>query len=530
MVTSNDRADENAMEPYNVHSSRQSWSQDVTRQVALGDQETPRQGMDAEDIQQRVRSMIEAAMSTISLSMNDMDETKRMSYQDPFDDVKGEQNSASRVTDREVDLDRTVPRMHDAKFGINPTENIPGVENVHEELKAYNARLLETFTKDDSLALARQHRVTAEDLKLKAMDPMDEIDSIPVRIEFLNNLLRELESGEDRVRAAVASTVSVDVWGLRREILPWVSFMLEMGVRKFYLLYDGSDEEAVGYMKSIDCIELIHIHPPFATKDDEALWAVYSSTIHQWSGRPGNYELMVKQGYCQNEALKRASATLSQNSIDEQPTKPLHWMLHLDPDELIVSGDPGGTVVAELERVPSWIPSVRFMNFEAQYEAGRLDNRFEQATLFRVHKHFITPEAFAHRARYKLGNSSAFLNVYANGKSAVRIDAPDVRHSGPHFWRGSRSSRWESPENPSGNWVNAVSDRSVILHYAYAYEREVEAKAKRSCPDKYREIALSGDIARVKKDCFVVGLLHAAHSHSWVFQCLQNRKIIQFLF
>ena len=65
-----------------------------------------------------------------------------------------------------------------------------------------------------------------------------------------------------------------------------------------------------------------------------------------------------------------------------------------------------------------------------------------QVTLFRVHKHFITPEAHHYRYRYKLGDSAAFLTLYANGKSAVRVDAPGVRHLGPHFFTGEPSPRW----------------------------------------------------------------------------------------
>lgn len=157
-----------------------------------------------------------------------------------------------------------------------------------------------------------------------------------------------------------------------------------------------------------------------------------------------------------------------------------------------------------LSRQPPHIPAVRFMNFEGQPEAGEQANRFEQVTLFRVHKHFITPEAFRYRSQFKLGDSAAFLYLYANGKSAVRVDAPGVRHSGPHFFTGDPSPRWQSPDNPAGTWVDAVSDDSVVLHYAYSYLSDVEAKARRSCPDQYLAAALAGDRSLVKQRCFVI--------------------------
>lgn len=96
---------------------------------------------------------------------------------------------------------------------------------------------------------------------------------------------------------------------------------------------------------------------------------------------------------------------------------------------------------ATLARIPSNIASVRFMNHEGQAEAGDLVNRYEQISLFRVHKHYITPEAHHYRGKFKLGASPSFLILYANGKSAVRVDAPGVHHRGPHFWDGDPSPR-----------------------------------------------------------------------------------------
>lgn len=455
---------------------------------------------DRKELYLKVESAMKAAMETMDMLKN----MKVEGLHGLDADVALDGNQLAGDTN--VELNKRVPRLHDSPVGGDSKESIPGVEDLHEELKQYNNRMLESFTFDDQVALSRQERRTAKELGLKVMDAMDEIESIPNRIQFLNNLFQELETYDNGARIAIASTVSVDVWGLRREILPWISYMQEIGIRKFYLLYDGSDSDAVRWLEKIDSVELIHIHSPFASEMDEAVWRSYSNHTRQWSGKPGNYQLMFKQGFCQEEALRRAKLTLHSDAEVNVRSKPLNWILHLDPDELILPGDPEGSLIGELERLPAWIPSIRFMNFEAQYEAGGMENRFEQATLFRAHKHFITPEAFAHRSRYKLGNNSAFLNVYANGKSAVRIDAPGVRSSGPHFWRGSQSERWKSPKNPRGLWENHVSDTTVVLHYAYAYEREVEAKAKRSCPESYRDLVLKGDIDRVKEECFVVSL------------------------
>lgn len=59
----------------------------------------------------------------------------------------------------------------------------------------------------------------------------------------------------------------------------------------------------------------------------------------------------------------------------------------------------------------------------------------------RAHKHFITPEAYALRNKCKLGDNRSFLVLYANGKSAVRVDAPGARQLGPHYFKGDDSPR-----------------------------------------------------------------------------------------
>ena len=53
-----------------------------------------------------------------------------------------------------------------------------------------------------------------------------------------------------------------------------------------------------------------------------------------------------------------------------------------------------------------------------------------QVTLFRAHKHCITPAALEWRQTFKPVGNSAWLVLYANGKSAVRPDAPGVKQVG----------------------------------------------------------------------------------------------------
>ncbi|KAL6776982.1 hypothetical protein ACKKBF_B19730 [Auxenochlorella protothecoides x Auxenochlorella symbiontica] len=387
-------------------------------------------------------------------------------------------------------MGREVPLPVDARYGVQSSESVPGVQDVHAELAALMAASLAGMTPVEGTAVRRQHRTTTAEMGVAARDALNDTSSVPARIAFLNALAEEA-APRAATRVAVVTTSGVDLRGVRREVLPWLQYHTEMGVSRFYIVYNGHDAAAVQALETIRHVRLIHVHEPWAKGVDSALVELYSGLSRQWKGRPGNYALMVTQGFGEHEGLRRAKEDGMQ------------WLLHLDPDELVQPGDASGSLAEVLGRVPPHVASLRFMNFEGQSEAGDVVNRYEQVTLFRVHKHFITPEAHWYRSRFKLGASTSFLLLYANGKAAVRVDAPGVRHLGPHFWTGDPSPRWQSADNPGGEFTNLVSDDSVILHYPYSYVSDVVDKAHRSCPDSYLAAARAGDRAKVR-ECFVI--------------------------
>ena len=141
----------------------------------------------------------------------------------------------------------------------------------------------------------------------------------------------------------LATTSSADLLGVRRELLPWMQWHAELGVTRFYvrwgfggvvcggawlwergttlpppppppqparpacppslplppqILYDGRDPEAVAALSRVPAVRLIHIHAPWASPADAAKYELFARATPQWGGRPGNYELMVKQGTC----------------------------------------------------------------------------------------------------------------------------------------------------------------------------------------------------------------------------------------
>jgi len=103
------------------------------------------------------------------------------------------------------------------------------------------------------------------------------------------------------------------------------------------LLYDGRDSEAVSLLRTLHHVTLLHIHLPWATPQEVQRYQQYATgaseaSTRQWAHLPGNFELMVKQGYGLGEALAAAAAD------------GMHWMLHLDPDELLHPGEEGSIV------------------------------------------------------------------------------------------------------------------------------------------------------------------------------------------
>lgn len=64
------------------------------------------------------------------------------------------------------------------------------------------------------------------------------------------------------------------------------------------VLYDGTDSETVAQLSSIKHVTLLFLAPPFASAGDIAQFAAWQGRHWQWGGKPGNFNLMVKQGEC----------------------------------------------------------------------------------------------------------------------------------------------------------------------------------------------------------------------------------------
>jgi hypothetical protein len=58
--------------------------------------------------------------------------------------------------------------------------------------------------------------------------------------------------------------------------------------------------------------------------------------------------------------------------------------------------------------------------------------------------------------------------------------------------------RWATPDNPHGIWRPAISNSTLVLHYAYATPGDVAVKAGRSCPPGVVEAVLAGNTNQVR--------------------------------
>lgn len=71
-------------------------------------------------------------------------------------------------------------------------------------------------------------------------------------------------------------------------------------------------------------VSLVTLRGPRADEALSARFRAFEANHWQWGGQPGNFALMVKQGFCVNEAVRLGRR------------KGLDWIFHLDVDELFL--------------------------------------------------------------------------------------------------------------------------------------------------------------------------------------------------
>jgi len=340
---------------------------------------------------------------------------------------------------------------------------------------------------------------------------------LDARLHFITALAAE-SAAEPCPCATVTTTLASDLRALEQEVLPWIQYHTELGVRTFWILWDGGDANAERALASLP-----HVHVASLASSPRRLerYSVFSELHWQWGGLPGNYRLMVKQGFAVNEAIRWH---ILRARRDGKPLSPDHWLIHMDVDEAILPfGASGGLGNLRIEpllaAVPSNATALRLLNWEGVPEGPRVRSRLREVQLFKPHHSHLDPrlaKAFGEelRSSFHTDAHDAFL-LYGNGKAAARLNTPYLRQWGPHWFRGAdvpsavamaalqaglRAAGGGAPRQPAqaaGGWLEVESE-AVLLHYPYARRDEMRVKAERSCPGG------AGNRSAVDA-CFVMG-------------------------
>lgn len=91
--------------------------------------------------------------------------------------------------------------------------------------------------------------------------------------------------------------------------------------------------------------------------------------------------------------------------------------------------------------------------------------------------------------------------------------------------------RWVTPDNPHGIWRPAISNSTLVLHYAYATPGDVAVKAGRSCPPGVVEAVLAGNTSQVGGSC-ADACMWLRMQHQWLMlselllQVLPSRVVV----
>lgn|GEM_PF-2454814 len=142
----------------------------------------------------------------------------------------------------------------------------------------------------------------------------------------------------------------------------------------------------------------------------------------------------------------------------------LHWLLQMDADELFYL--PRGSVTGHFTALADrQVYGMTYPNYEAvsgQLEAG---DYFREVTLFKRNPaHLATGQQRALAAHLSAGTNAGFL-VYANGKSAARLDGA-LLPWGNHRFQWRRGATYY--QKPGVSLAGAAADPSgpLVLHYA----------------------------------------------------------------
>ncbi|XAR69897.1 hypothetical protein NMG60_11001655 [Bertholletia excelsa] len=229
------------------------------------------------------------------------------------------------------------------------------------------------------------------------------------------------------------------------QILPWIFYHNVVGISTFLLFVEGkaATPNVSKVLESIPGVRVIYRTRELEEK--QASSRIWNETwLASFFYKPCNYELFVKQSLNMEMAIIMAREA------------GMHWIIHLDTDELIhPAGTSGYSVRQLLADVPGDVDLVIFPNYESSVERDDIKEPFSEVSMFKKNFDHLPRETyFGNYKEATRGNPNYFL-TYGNGKSAARIQ-DHLRPNGAHRWHNYMKTPKE-----------IKFDEAAVLHYTY---------------------------------------------------------------
>jgi len=284
-----------------------------------------------------------------------------------------------------------------------------------------------------------------------------------------------------RPRAGVVCTV----YGAGRDLDGWCAHHFEIGFDHLVLVFDHPDEPA----EAADMERLRAAHPP------ERLSLLRGPEVaERWTELPGDAEteelrrLARSEGAAYAVAARQtlnASAVLEAARGDALGGAPLHWLLHLDADELLHlegAGRGGATLADHLAAADAaGADLLRYLVHELlEAPAAGEPPRFKlNPHLAALHLGAGGWRAVVAHLQMAQGDPRPYFRAHYNGKSAVRVAAARAA-AGVHGWH---------LQNPDPTRRRLLAGPSLLhLHAAdpAAFRRKYLAMADAPAPEAPR--------------------------------------------
>jgi len=262
---------------------------------------------------------------------------------------------------------------------------------------------------------------------------------------------------EKNEHVAVASTVSANSEDASTEA--WLKYHRRIGVSRFYVFIDGDMRGCSPWSKHrpdvrVFSAESLRFHHATSPSLSAPFLAPYVA-----NATCGASKLFVKQTLNLELAIQAARKD------------GMSWLIHIDADEFAY---PKSLTTFNIRDVLSATPSdcdlVVFPNHEAVPESPmRLSTStpFETMTLFKRNHRHVDTNTYNRFVRMARRSNPNYFLAYANGKSAVRLSAPNVRPNGAHRFKTARGGQ------------EIIADEAAILHYPYESLEHARRRAER---------------------------------------------------